>query len=169
MSSCLKKLTVREIKFLTLYAETDNATQAAKDAGYPEAGAAVQASRLLKEKRVVDALNEIKDQYIEVLIATKERVIRELSRMAFADPAQLFTDTGVLRHIDDIPRDLRSAIAAIKIEDRSGADDFVTVIEVKLIDRTKSLDMLCKRLGVYELDNKQKAATIRVGYGKDED
>lgn len=168
MASALKKLSLQEIKFLTAYSDTGNASEAARQAGYSKTNAANTSSQLLKRAHMQDALEELQDQFIEELLMTKRRVFQLLSNLASFDPLDVFTETGNLKEMRDIPKDARMAIACIEIEDRSSLEDFVTVKKIKLIERTKSLDMLMRKLGAYEEDNKQKSVTIRVGYGEEE-
>lgn len=165
MPSALKLLNPQEIKFLTHYAESGNASEAARKAGYSEKNAGNTASLLLKRKHITAALDELKEQLIDELITTRRRVLQRVSWMAFADPGELFTENGVLRPMKDIPPELRACIAGIEIEDRSGEDDFVTVVKIKLVDRTKPLDQLMRHFGLYEIDNKQKGPVVlKVGY-----
>ena len=74
-------MTDRQKRFVAEYVREPNGTQAAIRAGYAPAGAASQASRLLKEPEIRQALKGIVEVYGGV---EPEEVLRELRGVAFA-------------------------------------------------------------------------------------
>lgn len=125
-----------------------NATQAALRAGYRPRTAAKAAEWIHPEHPSKPALRE----YLEAALAersrrtgvTADRVVRELARVAFADPLEIIDpETGGL--LEDIPRDDRAAIAGYR---RKTGDEWEER-EVKLADRVRALELLGRHLGMF--------------------
>jgi hypothetical protein len=72
------KLSARQQRFVTHYVRLGNASQAAREAGYAEAGARVTACRLLAKPNVQAAVLAERRRYEQDLGITRERVIAEL-------------------------------------------------------------------------------------------
>jgi phage terminase small subunit len=96
-----------------------NATQAAITAGFSAKTAGSQGQRLLKN---VDVARYIADRSAEVLrIAsentglTVERTLREVARLAFFDPRDLFDEGGNLKPIHEMDDDTSAAIAGFEV------------------------------------------------------
>jgi len=67
-------------RFAQLYAVSDNITKSAIDAGFPEAGARQQGSRLLKSIAVKDRVNEIRAPRNNRNIAEIDEIMEFFSR-----------------------------------------------------------------------------------------
>ena len=83
------KLTPKQERFIAEYLVDQNATQAALRAGYSKATAKSQGSRLLTK---VDVKAEIAKRQMKVadkLELTAQRVLEELTMLAFYDPADI--------------------------------------------------------------------------------
>ena len=97
-----KKLTEKQLRFCQEYLIDFNGTQAAIRAGIPKKGAAVQASRLLRNVKVQKKLREfIKQQEIRTGIDA-DKVIQEAARIALADIGPAFNRNGTLKDIHDV-------------------------------------------------------------------
>jgi hypothetical protein len=80
-----------------------------------------------------------------------DRALRELAALAYADPGELFDESGNLRPIKDMPKGIRSMIGQIEIvkknaEAGDGATDIVH--KIKMWDKVPALGMLLKHLGL---------------------
>ena len=64
-----KNLTARQRKFAEYYAESGNATEAAKRAGYSEKAARVQGRRLITNDNVLRYIRQLQDELAEPRIA----------------------------------------------------------------------------------------------------
>lgn len=85
-SSSLSTLKAKQIAFVLEYVKLRNGTAAARAAGYQGSDKAlsVQATRLLGNARVRNAIDELTRPAIEEAEVTVERVIEKLSSVAFA-------------------------------------------------------------------------------------
>ncbi len=151
----------KERIFVEEYLIDLNATQAALRAGYRPRTAAKAAEWIHPEHPSKPRLRE----YLEAALAersrrtgvTADRVVRELARVAFADPLEIIDpQTGGL--MAEIPRDDRAAIAGYRKKD---GDDW-TEREVKLADKTRALELLGRHLGMFTDNVKVEKTEIPV-------
>lgn len=146
-------LSAQQIRFCEEYAISLNAKEAALAAGYSPKGAQTQGPRLLKLPAVRAKVDELLKRTSKKLEVTQERVVEEIARMAFYDPADLIPDleeavtTGSTfltngQQIRDLPENVRRAIVGWKF-DKDGR------LEIKLADKSKALDQLARHLSLY--------------------
>ncbi|HAS58385.1 MAG TPA: terminase small subunit [Algoriphagus sp.] len=103
-------MTQKEITFANYYLATFNATEAAKLAGYSDHTARQQGSRLLSNVNIEKYIQERSETILDRLGVTQERVLLELSRIAFANLTDLFEDDWKLRNLSDIPKETSAGI-----------------------------------------------------------
>jgi phage terminase small subunit len=149
----LYKLTPRQEAFVHHYILLSNAQQAAIKAGYSDPNIGRQ---LITKDNVKAILTHERAALAEKFRATKERVVLELCRIAYLDPAELFDpDTGKLRPIHEIPPETRAAMASVNVSKTrtTKADEELveeTISKIKLWDKPRALEMLSKHLGLFE-------------------
>src|SRR5215475_12924278 len=93
------KLTPRQVRFVAEYLIDANATQAAIRAGYKAKHADVSGCRLLANAKIRAAVDAGEAERAKRTQVTADKVIMELARVAFADPRQLFDESGALRDV----------------------------------------------------------------------
>jgi phage terminase small subunit len=147
-------LTDRQRAFIREYLKNGgNGSQAAIAAGYSKAGAAVAASRMLLHPTIAAAIREGSERQngrVEGIVGSDvlspERVLTETAYIAYSDPLQALDDGGMPRAPKEIPESTRRAISKIKVRvDNEGA----SIVEFTFWDKTKGLEMLGKRLGLF--------------------
>ncbi len=79
------KLTAKQERFVSEYLIDLNATQAAIRAGYSERTAEQQGYQLLQKTSVAEAISKAQNKTATKLEITKERIVEELAKIAFAD------------------------------------------------------------------------------------
>ena len=151
-------LNSREQRFVAEYPVDLNATQAAIRAGYSAKTAKQQGSRLLTRVDVASALAGKQERLERRLEVTKERVINELARIAFADIRSVvqwradgqtaFTPT------DELSKDETAAIEAFTVEKRvipqkNDTPIEVTTYKVSMHSKIAALNALGKHLGLF--------------------
>jgi phage terminase small subunit len=80
-----------------------------------------------------------------------DRALRELARLAYSDPMELFNEQGKVLPIIEWPAELRAAIGSFEVvrgNVDAGDGKFDDVIKVKLWDKPKALEMIAKHLGL---------------------
>lgn len=116
-----------------------------------------RSSRLMNDVKVKSRIEELRVKVMERQEITRERVLKEIARLALSDMRGAFKENGDLLDVKDWPDDVAAAISSIKIHSVPGPDgDQITIKEVKFWDKNSAADKLCKFLGLYETDNRQK-------------
>lgn len=80
-----------------------------------------------------------------------DRALRELARLAYSDPAELFDESGALKPIGTMAPRIRHALAKVKVTKHnltSGDGKQEDVVEVSLWDKPAMLRTLLQHLGL---------------------
>lgn len=129
--------------FCKEYVVDFNGAAAARRVGYSKRRAKVRASELLSDTVVQKYLHEIISKRDNTVAITADRVLREISRIAFADPSGYFTldSSGKpkMKELHDLTADQRAAVAEF---------DIVTK-KLKLYDKLNALEKLGKHLKLF--------------------
>jgi phage terminase small subunit len=143
-------------RFIEEYLVDCNATQAAIRAGYSEKTAEVQGSQLLSMLKVeIDArLAKDKEELAARSMITKERVVREIARLALVDPGQFFDPHGNPIEVCQLPAGARRALAGFEFyEDFEGKGESRKAVgytrKFRWHDKIRALELLAKKLGYY--------------------
>ncbi len=138
-------LSEKQKRFVSEYIIDLNAKQAAIRAGYSPKTAEVQASRLLSLVKVQTEIAKAMEDREKRTGITQDRVLAELSAIAFAKATDYIEidDDGVvkIKATAGLTDEQKSAIASIK--------KGINGIEIKLVDKTKALEMLSRHLGLF--------------------
>jgi len=95
-----------------------------------------------------------------------EHILRELINWAYSDATQFICLTK--EEVKELPSDIKRSIQSIKIKTRTYYDKQIKEevteeqLEIKMVDKTKAVEMINKHIGFYNEDNKQKGANINV-------
>lgn len=160
------KLTPRQKVFCEEYMQDLNQTAAAIRAGYSPDSANEQASHLL-------ANNNIRT-YVDIMLAERskrtgvnsDRVVRELARIAFANPAKVVAEDGSI--LDTATEDDLAAISAIKVKTTTSKAGLTVEREVRFTDKNKSLELIMRHAGML-VDKKEVNITNKVEEMSDEE
>lgn len=153
-------------RFADRYFETLNGTQSAIYAGYSEASARQEASRLLDREDIQEYLQVLRDAAAEKTGITAARVLQEIGRLAFADIRNYYRGDNQLIPVCDLDDDAAAALAGLKTfeEFTPDGDPIGTSKEIKLYDKLAGLEKLARHLGLYEKDNGQKEIGIHLHF-----
>lgn len=141
----------KRARFVAEYLKDLNATQAAIRAGYSANSARQQASDLLANPDIADAVAEGKARQLAKAELTAVRVLEELRRLSFSDVRRLFDDDGNLKALHTLTDDESACIASVEIVKKNlaaGDGQTDTVHKLKVWDKTRSLEMLAKHFGL---------------------
>lgn len=145
-------LTPKQARFVQEYLLDLNQTQAAIRAGYSEKTAAEQASRLLTNVKVAEAIQAAMKARSERTQIDADWVLKRLARDATADLADLYTEHGTLKPVHEWPIAWRTGLVAgietVQERDGEDAEGNATVRKVKLLDRTKLVELIGKHVEV---------------------
>lgn len=122
-----------------------NATQAAIRAGYSPKSAMHSGKRNLQRPEINAEIQSEMQRRAHRCDVTADRVIKELARIAFADPSKIMKVNkrqGVhLTPTDELDEDHRRCVSELA-EGRQG-------IRIKLNDKVRALELLGKHLGMF--------------------
>lgn len=144
-------MTPKQERFVAEYLVDLNAKQAAIRAGYSDKNAEVTASKLLRVPKVAAAVGAGKARQLDTAELSASRVLEELRRLAFADLRRLFDEHGNLKPINQLTADEAACLAGFEvIKKNAEAGDGVidTIHKVKVLDKTRSLEMLAKHFAL---------------------
>ena len=154
-SSSSRPLTPKQQRFVAEYLVDLNATQAAIRAGYSAKTAEQQGPRLLGNVGVATAIAAGMRARSEQTGIDAKWVLRRLGEQAEADLADLYDEQGNLRHPKEWPEVWRKGLVAgvetfmvPKGQDADGKAIYAEVRKVKLIDRTKTIELIGKHVNV---------------------
>lgn len=147
------KLTPKQERFVDEYLKDLNATQAAIRAGYSQKRASELGWQLLQKPTVIGAISQRRQALADSLEITRERVVKEMARLAFFNIKSFFDDNGNPKKVSELTDDAACAINGIDIVN-IGNDEvgFGQVIKYKIPDKNKALENLAKILGYMDRD-----------------
>lgn len=142
-------MTDKEISFCRFYVDHFNASKAARQAGYSEHSAGIIGHENLKKPKIQRYKEYLVKHMLDDAEISPERILRELAKVAFYDPADLYDDEGKLLHVKDLPPDVRAAITQVE-HDTVGkvGEDKVQIINTKY--RLDSRKAYVELLGKYQ-------------------
>lgn len=141
----MAKLSERQKRFCDEYMIDLNATQAYIRAGYSPGGASADAGRLMSVPCVKAEIDRRQAEAAKRTGVTKERIIRELAKLAFGDATDIILPDGSLNPAAS--RNDTAAISGIKVKTMHGEGFSSVEKEVKLADKIKAMELLGKFTG----------------------
>jgi phage terminase small subunit len=120
----------------------ENGVRAAKTAGYA-GDAGRRACLLLKQPRIKAVIERERTKTLTELDVRKEKVLRELARIAFFDPRRLFQRDGSLLPIQLWPPDAAAVISGLEF--RGGA-----LSRLRFCVKSQALELLGKFLKLWD-------------------
>ncbi len=150
-----RPLTPKQQRFVEEYLKDLNATQAATRAGYSARTAEQQGPRLLGYAGIATAIAAAMKTRSEQTGIDARWVLLRLASQADADLADLYDEHGNLRHPKEWPDVWRKGLVTgvetfmvPKGQDGEGKPIYAEVRKVKLIDRTKTIELIGKHVNV---------------------
>lgn len=148
-----KRLPLRMEKFCQAYSIHGNGSQAVIEAGYSPGASTVQATALLKRPEIKERIAQLMRPMRAKMEATHERVLQELSAIAFADIREIYDEHGRIKPIHELEDHVAATIAEVVEERRveGRGDDAETVYSkrVKSHSKMQALEMLMKHRKMY--------------------
>lgn len=142
----------RHERFAREYLLDGNATQAAVRAGYASRNADVTGPRLLGKAGIARRVAELQAELAARLEISAERVLREVARIAFADPRRFFRPDGSLKAVGVLDDDSAAALASFETVLKAvpvGEGETEEVRRVRFWDKLAALNLLGKHLNLF--------------------
>lgn len=147
------KLTANQRMFLENLLATNpwNPTEAARKAGYKNPPSS--AIKLMKDPIICGAVGRAIQERIWRCELDANRVIQELSTIAFANIKELFDEDGLLVPIHMLPDSIARAVQSVEVKTIQTEDGSqVTTAKIKLEPKLTAIELLMKHMGM--LDSK---------------
>lgn len=141
---------LRRAQFFEAYMANGHKGAAAAEAvGYRKGRSAyLAAHEFLKELRASGELAAVARQRAEAAELETERTLREVARIAYADPRRLFDPDGKPIPLHELPEEVAATIASYEVWPDGR-------VKVKFWSKVEALDRAMRHAGLYERDNKQ--------------
>lgn len=139
-----KILTPKQVRFCHEYMLSGNIGSAAIQAGYHIASAHVSGSNLLRKPWVKEYMDQMRAEQREKNRPTLERILNELSLLAFADMTDYVTWGNNLRELKLMPDDKRRALSEITVTNNGNAKQ----VKLRIHDKMKALRLLAELFGI---------------------
>jgi phage terminase small subunit len=134
----------------------------------PELGyntAKVTANSILKSKSNQEYIQGKRQELRARANIETEQITTELINWIYSDATDYI---GLnVKDLKGLPNELKRCIQSVKhrvkeYKDRAGQDIREEVLEVRIIDKSKAVEILNKMLGNYSLDNSQKGTKVNI-------
>lgn len=158
----MKKLTIKQENFCNYYIESGNASDAYRRAYLCEKMRDKQvweeSCKLLSNPNVAQRVKELQEEQKNKSDITKERILQELSGIAFSSIASMHNTWIGRKEFDELSDKEKSAIKSISTKilkkniGTSDAPEIVDVeyVKIELYDKIKAIERICKMLGFDE-------------------
>lgn len=157
-----KSLTVKQENFCNYYIESGNASEAYRRAyscrNMKDEAVNVKAIELLNNGKITVRVKELQEEQKNKSDITKERILQELSSIAFSTIADMHNTWIERKDFDKLSKQEKSAIKSIStktLKKNIGTNDDPEIIDVEyvkieLYDKIKAIERICKMLGFDE-------------------
>lgn len=155
------KLTKKQERFVEEYLLDFNTTQAAVRAGYSKLHAGRIGYENLQKVHIQSAINYKQKQLMVSSGVTPERVVKELTKLAFLEPGDLFDSEWNIRPHEQVPDQVKAAITSVS---RTTTPSGGSTVKVTLVNKLGAIEALARILGMLNPDrtkNEEVAETER--------
>lgn len=154
-----KSLTVKQENFCNYYIESGNASDAYRRAyscrKMKDEAVNVKAIELLNNGKITVRVKELQEEQKNKSDITKERILQELSSIAFSTIADMHNTWIERKKFDKLSKKEKSAIKSIStkiLKKNIGTSDDPEIVDVEyvkieLYDKIKAIERICKMLG----------------------
>lgn len=158
----MKGLTIKQENFCNYYIESGNTSDAYRRAYSCEKMKDKQvweeSCKLLSSPKVSQRVKELQEEQKNKSDITKERILQELSGIAFSSIASMHNTWIERKEFDELSDKEKSAIKSISTKilkkniGTSDAPEIVDVeyVKIELYDKIKAIERICKMLGLDE-------------------
>jgi phage terminase small subunit len=156
------QLNEKQIRFCQEYVVDLNATQAAIRAGYKVSSAKRTAHNLMQCEDVKAHLQHLQQQISDKLQINAEKVIQELSFVAFARLNDFVGDDMRLKNFSTLAPEKFAALESFTVTETNWPGGSKTTASVKLQDKLEALGKLGRHLGLFDKDKPGSTEKINV-------
>ena len=151
MGFFIAQMTPKQKLFCEEYLVDLNATQAAIRAGYSKKTAAVVGYENLTKPHIAEAIEKSMEERQKRIHITQDRVLQELSRIAFFDIRKLYREDGTLKRMNELDDESAAVLSGVDVIETHIQDSENTATQtkkVKVFDKTAALTLAMRHLGI---------------------
>lgn len=152
----MDQLTPKQRAFVLEYLKDKNATQAAVRAGYSEKTARAMGAENLTKPAIAEAIDAAMGARMERTKVDADWLLTRLAAEATADMADLYHENGAIKPVHEWPLIWRQGLVAgvkhSEVRDHEGNATGDFIVDIKISDRVKRLEMIGKHIGVKAFD-----------------
>ncbi|EKU96718.1 phage terminase, small subunit [Leptolyngbya sp. PCC 7375] len=159
-------LTDKQELFCREYLKDFNGAAAYVRAGYSEKGAKNHAARLVAKGSVQAYLATLRNQVESRSVATLERTLEEIARVAYADITSTlkFTNSELtLNNSEELPSEVTAAIESVTFNESITESGTNVKKNLKMHNKMQALGLLADFFGIRDDFNKARATLKRYG------
>ena len=147
----LNVLKPKERAFVTEFVKDFNGSAAARRAGFAEVSAGVYACELLKNPKILEAINQYEKGLSTRFISYKERILKELSILAYSDITDYLNPNGTFRitNLKDLPPQVTRAIKKFKVKTTISGGNTYQEVDFELYDKASALVNMGKEIYMF--------------------
>jgi phage terminase small subunit len=169
----MDRLTDKQARFCEEYLKDLNSTKAALRSGYSAKTCRAIGCENLTKPIIQERIRKKIKQISEDNEITVERIVKEIASAAFSNVADLFDESGNLKDMKELEREVAAAISSIDISEISTAaissidiseistaqGEIGTTTKIRLWDKLKALEMLARYMRIFEGEKAPETAT----------
>jgi phage terminase small subunit len=146
-------LNAKQLAFVLAFMELNEATSAAKQAGYSAKSAQVIGCQLLKHPKIAAEIARRRKPIEKKSALSAEKIFDALNNLVDFDIAQCYDEAGNLLAVNKMPLEARKALTSIDLSKPGG--------HIKSTSRLGAIELAAKLLGmVREQQSQQQAVQI---------
>jgi phage terminase small subunit len=155
------KLTIMEEKFCLEYCRTGRKRESAIYAGYSEKSAQTTASHLLLSPIIKNEIERIKSNIMESAGISALAVAMELKNIGFSSVSNMFDNWMKVKDFEKLSMQQKASISDIKVTQKTFNGIKEDIVQFKLHDKLKALEMLSKMFGLNEPEKLMQSVEIK--------
>lgn len=142
------KLTAKQEMFCLEYLIDLNATQAAIRAGYSEKTAKEISCENLTKPNIQQRIQGLKAKRADSVAVDAKYVLKRLKQIDELDVLDILDNTGNVKAIRDWPKEWRTSISGLDVQDMLSGDTESIIKKIKWPDKLRNLELLGKHVDV---------------------
>ncbi|MEO5334296.1 MAG: terminase small subunit, partial [Magnetococcus sp. YQC-5] len=139
----------KQARFVEEYLVDLNATQAAVRAGYSAKTAKQVGYENLTKPHLQSAIQNYQKQLAAEAGVTPEKIVKELTKLAFLEIKDLFDHDWNLKNASQVPEHVKAAITSVS---KSTTPAGISTVKVTLTNKLGAIDLLGRVLGIFNQD-----------------
>ena len=157
-----KPLTAKQEMFCLEYLIDLNATQAAIRAGYSEKTAHSIGNENLIKPLIQDRISELNTKRLDSVDLDAKYVLKRLVEIDSLDVIDILDSDGCMKQIIDWPKEWRTSISGLDINEMIVGDISSVVKKIKWPDKLKNLELLGRHVDIKAWDGESSSSDVPI-------